>query len=103
MPNGLPLVLLTNDVSQATMIINELGLDSPLFLGPSDLGPLESLAVLSKASAVIAANSSFSWWGAELSEKSQLKIAPSNYTPNSKSNWMFHEGWTSIQASWMRG
>jgi hypothetical protein len=102
LPLGLPLVVLTNDVSHATTVIDQLGLDAPLIFGPSDLGPLESLTVLSKASAVIAANSSFSWWGAELSHRHQLKVAPSSYTPKSGSNWMIHEGWTSIEASWMR-
>lgn len=100
LPDGLPVVVLTNDVAHANQVISGLDISPQLVFGPSELSPLQSLAVLSNASAVIAANSSFSWWGAELSLTNQIKIAPATYTPMSDSNWMVHEGWTSIPASW---
>jgi len=98
----MPLVWVSNDASHANEIVGHFGHRENTILTSASMDPFTTLSVISRGDAVIAANSSFSWWGAEIRGAVRLKIAPSNYTPKSDSNWMIHEGWTSIQASWRR-
>ena len=98
----MPLVWVSNDPSHANEIVGHFGHRENTILTSASMDPFTTLSVISRGDAVIAANSSFSWWGAEIRDAARLKIAPSNYTPKSDSNWMIHEGWTSIQASWRR-
>lgn len=46
-------------------------------LGPNDLvRPLETMVLMSKADAIVAANSTFSWWSCLLSESKASVVAP---------------------------
>ena len=53
------------------------GLGASRIIGPFDLeSPLENLVLMSKGSAIIASNSSFSWWACFLSDDSSENVAP---------------------------
>jgi hypothetical protein len=65
--DNLSLIGITDDFEGAKKISQELGLEK--LLGPSELSGWQSIALMAKSSAVICANSTFSWWGGILSAK----------------------------------
>jgi hypothetical protein len=59
----------------------------------------EDLYLMSKCKGHIIANSSFSWWGSWLSERSEKTVAPKKwFGPKGPSNWqdVYREGWEVI-------
>ena len=101
-PAHLPHVWVTNDLDYAKLVANRFPERSARVFGPEDLSPINALRVLAQAGFVVASNSTYSWWGAELSEKPQVKIGPSPYSPATRSNWMLDESWIAVDADWQR-
>ena len=62
------LVLFSDDPEQATALVEPLHHVDHVVIPPAEAHPMESLTLMSRASAVITANSSFSWWGAWLAD-----------------------------------
>jgi hypothetical protein len=96
----IPLVWVTNDAAHANEIVGHFSHRDNKILSSESLDPFTTLAVISGGDAVVAANSSFSWWGAEISNSIRLKIAPADYSPKSSGNWMIHGNWISVPSSW---
>ncbi len=77
----LTLVCITDDVPNASKLAYQLGIQK--ILGPSELSEWETMALMAKAKFVIAANSTFSWWGGYLcSKNSGLAVIPSPWFKN---------------------
>ena len=102
-PKDIPIVLVTDDVGHAMGILDSVKVNPRLIVSSDRYSPIQSLEILSSASFVIAANSSFSWWGAELSNKNVTKIGPSDARPNIRGNWMLDAEWLVADASWQFG
>jgi len=65
------IVVFTDDISTSLTIIPE----PDLILGPeSKLSPAETVMLMSQASAIVGANSTFSWWAGFLSMKQEAEI-----------------------------
>jgi Glycosyl transferase family 11 len=58
---------ITDDVENSRDLIKKLAPER--FFGPDELGTWESLALMSRSKIVVAANSTFSWWGAFICHK----------------------------------
>jgi len=69
---------------------------------PRDSDPAESLLLLSKGSATIAANSTFSWWGAFLGGPERLVVFPSPaYSGMVEPQDFVPTHWTRVKSSWI--
>jgi hypothetical protein len=72
-----PIVLFSDDLTQACEIMNSLAIDFLPLKPPPGTRPLEVMILMSLASSAVIANSSFSWWGAWLGDNaSRSVIAP---------------------------
>ena len=65
-------IVLTDDVQNAVEICSDLG--PSRILGPESIGEWESLKIMSMATSVITANSTFSWWGGRLALEKGAKV-----------------------------
>jgi len=72
LPNDVPIILFSDNMDLATKIINDAGKEVDLF-GTDD--KFLDMCLMTKCKYHIIANSSFSWWGAWLSNSEQV-IAP---------------------------
>jgi Glycosyl transferase family 11 len=66
LPN-IPIILFTDDLLGASDVIDEIKPD--LVIGPESLCEWETLYLMSRATYLITANSTFSWWGGYLGKK----------------------------------
>jgi hypothetical protein len=71
-PEIVTFVGVTDDVKGAEKIANQIGIK--FLLGPNELTPWKTIIFMAKAKIVVAANSTFSWWGAFLSLKRGGKV-----------------------------
>jgi hypothetical protein len=77
MNKSIPTVIVTDDQSFVKRLKNNF-LESQI-LGPKDLDQFQTLKVMSKATEIMAANSSFSWWGSLLAKEfSNAKVIMPN-------------------------
>lgn len=65
-------IVLTDDLEGARKILNGIKVDC--IIGPEDLNPWESLQVMAQCQRLIAANSTFSWWGGFLASKKGAEV-----------------------------
>jgi hypothetical protein len=73
----LPIVAFSDEPDEARAVLASLGRTCTVVNPPEESRPVESVNLLSGATAAVIANSSFSWWGAWLGEPStQLVVAP---------------------------
>ena len=71
----------------------------------SDCNPLEILSIMSLANVFIIANSTFSWWAANLAAKDSLVLAPNKWFKNASDpidllppNWnLIETGWSNFE------
>jgi len=63
------IIVLTNDLVLAKKTISETEYPSVIFLGPGEFSAWQSLKIMSLASVVVSANSTFSWWGGYICSK----------------------------------
>lgn len=72
-----PLVVFSDDDAAAADVLGAAAADAHFVRAPRDSHPMESIALMSRASAIITANSSFSWWGAWLADPDRtVTVAP---------------------------
>jgi hypothetical protein len=74
-PHG-PLVVFSDEPASALSALCELSEDVIIVRPTEDAHPMESIMLMSRASAVITANSSFSWWGAWLAGPDVPVVCP---------------------------
>ena len=78
--NEYRIIVVTNDDNFAKKFVQIIGISDFEILGSENLTPWETLAIMSAATAVICANSTFSWWGGYLCmKKGGVCIAPENW------------------------
>jgi len=74
---SLPVVVFSDDITDARRTLDFLGEGAIFIESPAGSRPIESLILMSRSSASIIANSSFSWWSAWLSDHSnKVVVAP---------------------------
>ena len=67
----------------------------------SSLGEIDSLAAMSLCSRHIIANSTFSWWGAFLTDGQSKVIAPDKWFRNGDDPYkLIPNNWTRIESKW---
>jgi|LauGreSBDMM110SN_4_FD.fasta_scaffold84605_1 hypothetical protein len=77
----LNVICITDDVPNASTLAHKLGIQK--VLGPRELSEWEAMALMAKAKFVVAANSTFSWWGGYLcSKNSGIAIIPTPWFKN---------------------
>jgi len=62
------LAVFSDEPDLALQVLGDRGDDAYVVRAPQDAHPMESIALMSRCSAVVTANSSFSWWGAWLAD-----------------------------------
>jgi len=62
------LAVFSDEPDLALQVLGDRGRDAYVVRAPQDAHPMESIALMSRCSAVVTANSSFSWWGAWLAD-----------------------------------
>jgi hypothetical protein len=77
-PDG-PVVVFSDDPQYALTILEDCRREVIVLHPPDQSHPMESIALMARASAVITANSSFSWWGAWLAGPSVSVVCPSDW------------------------
>ena len=63
--------------------------------------PAEVMLLMSKGPAIIIANSTFSWWAAQLGSLEKIVVRPSKWFRNLEDpNQLFPKKWISVESSW---
>lgn len=82
---SLPLVVFSDDPKLANDLISPIAPIDQLIVPPKWANPIESLLLMSQASRLVIANSSYSWWGAWLGgSKSDSVVAPDPWFAHDK-------------------
>jgi hypothetical protein len=73
----------SDDIIAAKELLRNLEISIPIqFAEPQDNNPEESLMLMSRSTVLIMANSSFSWWAAQLGNRSKFVVCPSKWFRN---------------------
>lgn len=90
-PN-LPIWIFTDDqnFSEAFLFSN----DSHTYVDNKNLSPAETLKLMSRATAIVCANSTFSYWASMISKKETMIVAPGKWLKNMEQDTdFFPKGW----------
>jgi hypothetical protein len=90
-----PVWLFSDDLHAAKEIVPE-----PWVPMRSPVGPQEELLAMSSASAFVTANSSFSWWGAWLSQSSNVVAPDTWFKASPEPAGLVPPSWTRITSQW---
>ncbi len=92
----------SDDVSKASTILSRSKFFKFMnFQIASSLGEIDSLAAMSLCSRHIIANSTFSWWGAFLTDGQSKVIAPDKWFRNGDDPYeLIPNNWTRIESKW---
>ena len=77
--NTVKVFLFSDDPEQLRIMFPKLCALGEVISPPRDSSPVENLILLAKCSSFVCANSTFSWWGAELSRTSKEMIVRPSY------------------------
>ena len=96
------IVVFSDNVSKAKSILSRSRYSKFMnFQLASGLGEIDSLAAMSICSRHIIANSTFSWWGAFLTEGHRNIIAPDKWFRNGEDPYkLIPDSWTQIESKW---
>ena len=101
LPNN-PIWVVSDDIPEAKKLIahvlpaNTIWVDPPI-----SADPVESLVLMSQGAGNIIANSTFSWWGAVLNEKSMVTVAPKKWFKGMQDpKDLYPPHWLLIESSW---
>lgn len=83
LPHG-PLVVFSDEPESALSILQDTSRNVVLVQPPEDAHPMESISLMAGASAIITANSSFSWWGAWLAGPDVPVVCPNRWFKGAK-------------------
>jgi hypothetical protein len=95
-------VIFSDDIDKAREVLSGLVSEEAFWIDPPEnVSPVESLMLMSHATANIIANSTFSWWGAALNIKTSAVIAPSKWFRNlDDPQDLYPLDWHLIESSW---
>ena len=65
-------IVVTDDVEGAKRVLQ--GIEVDCIYGPDDLDPWQSLSVMTNATRLVVANSTFSWWGGFLALRNEAEV-----------------------------
>ena len=94
-------IVFSDDIAEAEKLLAGLEFDVYDFqFVPAGYSPIESIILMSKCSAHILANSTFSWWGAFISDRSRITTFPSPWTKHHESEPdFFPRNWVRVPAN----
>lgn len=97
----LPIWVFSDEIDQARALLKVLSNRVVKFVNqPKDSSANESLLMMSRASAIVIANSTFSWWAAFLGPK-KIVVAPKEWFRTASNPLDLHPpNWNLIQSSW---
>jgi hypothetical protein len=73
-------LVFSDDIDVAKQIFSQLDISLPVqFAEPPEDSPEETLLLMSKSDALVISNSTFSWWAAQLGNKSKFVVCPSKW------------------------
>jgi hypothetical protein len=76
---SLPLIVFSDEISVAKVLLREYDSRIAMWVSPpKDSSPIESLLLMSDATGIVIANSTYSWWAAKLGRAKQV-IAPEQW------------------------
>ena len=96
-------IVFSDDIAEAEKLLAGSEFDVYDFqFVPAGYSPIESIILMSKCSAHILANSTFSWWGAFISDKSRITTFPSPWTKHHDPEPdFFPRNWVRVPANWL--
>jgi len=94
-----PIWVFSDEVVTATGIIEGCGLTLGSVFGPMDFNPAETLMLMASGSALVTANSTFSWWAGFISRCNSI-VAPKPWFKN-ESLWL-RESENLVPDEWLR-
>jgi len=99
-----PIWVFSDDIRAAKKLLD---LSLPRFTNwvtpPTNSVPLESMMLMSHASANVIANSTFSWWGAALNNSNKPVIAPQKWFKGMPDpEFLYPPNWIQIKSSWIK-
>jgi len=93
---GAPVVVFTDSLEQSRQILPR----ADAYIGPGTLsGPLDNLLAMSRASAIVGSNSSFSWWAGYLMDNRKcVRVFPKKWfeDPQVSSHELILPGWLAL-------
>ncbi len=103
MSKGFPVWVFSDDLEHAQKLLSDpIFADAFFVRPPSDSSASESLLLMSMASKIVIANSSFSWWAAKIGQESKEVFVPSPWFRNYPiPNELIPNSWREIQSSWI--
>lgn len=95
-------VIFSDDIDRAREVLFGVVPENTYWINaPKNVSPVESLVLMSHATANIIANSTYSWWGAALNAKNSAVIAPSKWFRNMDDPQdLYPPRWYLIESSW---
>ena len=104
--NGLerPIWVFSDDIKEARKLLeNSVPRFTNWVMPPINSAPIESMMLMSHASANVIANSTFSWWGAALNNSNKPVIAPQKWFKGMPDpEFLYPPNWIQIKSSWIK-
>ena len=99
--NILPIVVFSDDINEAREILKPISTRVIDWVSPpAESAASESLMLMSQATALVIANSTFSWWGAKLSS-SNFIVAPSKWFKDAEDpKLLYSADWFVLESKW---
>lgn len=97
-----PIWIFSNDVKFAKKILKKIGEENFQYItAPDGSKDVESLLLMSKGSAIVISNSTFSWWSAAFSSPGTSIYYPSKWFKNLEDPQdLIPHNWTPIESDW---
>ena len=94
-------LVFSDEISEAKKVLKHIDREFVFLEVNSFSTPAENLTLMSKCSANVIANSTFSWWGAYLNVNSSGTVAPAQWFRNMREPIkILPPNWNTIQSSW---
>jgi hypothetical protein len=95
-------VIFSDDIDRAREVLFGVVPENTYWINaPENVSPVESLVLMSHATANIIANSTYSWWGAALNAKNSAVIAPTKWFRNMDDPQdLYPPRWYLVESSW---
>jgi hypothetical protein len=95
-------LVFSDDIDAAKKIFSQLDISLPVqFAEPPENSPEETLLLMSKSDALVISNSTFSWWAAQLGNKSKFVVCPSKWFRDmSDPEGLFPPDWHLQESQW---